>query len=186
MKALLIVDVQNDFLPGGTLAVPHGEKVIPFINALLDRFDLIVATKDWHPEEHMSFAHWPAHCVQNTAGAQWPSQLSTQKITKVFYKGSDPGIDSYSAFYDNERRHETGLASYLKEQGVKELYVVGLATDYCVKYTVLDALELGFKVTVLEEGCQAIGDENEAFNEMSQAGAIILPNLDSEKSDKRQ
>ncbi|MCH9627029.1 MAG: Nicotinamidase [Chlamydiales bacterium] len=177
MKALLIVDVQNDFLPGGALAVPHGDEVIPFINALLDRFDLIVATKDWHPEEHMSFTHWPVHCVQDTRGAEWPSQLAAHKITQVFYKGSDPGIDSYSAFYDNEQKHETGLASYLKERGVDELYVVGLATDYCVKYTVLDALKLGFKVTVLEEGCRAIGDRVKALNEMQHAGAHSLPNL---------
>jgi len=196
MKALLIVDVQNDFLPGGALAVPNGDKIIAPINALQERFDLIVATKDWHPPKHVSFATrhgkkpgekiqvldylqelWPDHCVQETKGAEFAPLLNTGKIIQVFHKGTDPEIDSYSTFYDNARLRNTGLGNFLKENGVDELYIVGLATDYCVKYSVFDALEMGFKVTVIEEGCRAIGDGQIALHEMRQAGANILPNL---------
>lgn len=195
MKALLIVDVQNDFLPGGALGVPEGDKVIPVINALQDKFDLIVATKDWHPPHHISFASrhgkmpgetievsgytqelWPDHCIQHTFGAEFASSLKTDRISHIVYKGSDPDTDSYSTFSDALGR-KTGLDRYLKEKGVDEIYIAGLATDYCVRYSVHDALEAGFKVTVIEKGCAGIGDAQRAFKEMKEAGACILPSL---------
>lgn len=196
MKALLIVDVQNDFMPGGALGVPKGDEIIPVINALQEKFDLIVATKDWHPPDHISFASrhgkkpgetieisgyrqelWPDHCVENTFGSEFAPSLKTDKISHVVYKGVDPDIDSYSTFRDNLGR-DTGLAAYLREKGVDEIYIVGLATDFCVRFSTHHALESGFKVTVLEEGCRGIGDTEKALKEMRQAGAQILPNLD--------
>ena len=185
MKALLIVDVQNDFLPGGALAVEGGHAIISVINELQEKFDLVVASKDWHPSEHSSFIRegseeglWPPHCIQETWGAEFCPTLSTSRIVYVCYKGSDLEIDSYSAFFDNARKRETGLATFLKEKGVDEIVIVGLATDLCVKFSVLDALELGFKVTVIEAGCRSIGDSQKALDEMARAGATILPNLD--------
>lgn len=193
MRALLIVDLQNDFLPGGALPVPHGDEVIPIINKLQEQFELIVASKDWHPTNHVSFATqhkkkpgehvivgdviqelWPVHCVQNTHGAEFPNALNTSNITHVILKGTDPDLDTYSAFYDGIRKRDTGLAGFLREKGVDELFVVGLATDYCVKHTVLDALDLDFDVKVIKEGCRAIGDESKALKELEQAGAEIL------------
>ena len=165
MKALLLVDLQNDFLPGGALAVPEGDQVISVVNSLLKKkiFDCIVASKDCHPLDHGSFAvaHgrqagqeidlfglkqilWPVHCVQGTQGAEFDPGLDTSKIEKIFYKGVEKNIDSYSAFFDNGHRRETGLQAYLHERGVRDLYVAGLATDYCVKYSVLDAAKMGF------------------------------------------
>lgn len=197
MKALIIVDVQNDFLEGGALPVKNGHEVIHFINKFQKEFDLIVATKDWHPKTHKSFANvhgkqvgefidlvgvkqilWPPHCIQNTHGAEFGEALQTETIDKVFYKGVDENIDSYSTFYDNAHLRETGLGDYLKEKGVQHVFVVGLATDYCVKFSVLDALDLGFKVTVLLEGCRGIdlkaGDVEKAIEEMKKAGATIV------------
>src|SRR3954468_12732007 len=153
MNALIIVDVQNDFVPGGALPVPEGDKVLPVINNLQPKFDLVVATQDWHPASHGSFAAnhpgkkpgdviqlkglpqilWPVHCVQNTTGAAFVPTLDAKRIAKVFPKGTDPQVDSYSGFFDNGRQKATGLAEYLKQRGVTELYIVGLATDYCVK-----------------------------------------------------
>ncbi|MCC5832865.1 MAG: bifunctional nicotinamidase/pyrazinamidase [Chlamydiales bacterium] len=192
MKALLIVDVQNDFMPGGALGVPHGDEIVPVVNSLQEKFDLIVATKDWHPPGHISFASrhgkkpgetivvsgylqelWPDHCVQNRKGSEFPPSLKTDKIAHVVYKGIDPEIDSYSTFRDNIGR-ETGLAAYFKENGVDELYIVGLATDYCVRSSVHDALLDRFKVTVIEEGCRGIGDTDRALKDMKEAGARIL------------
>jgi nicotinamidase/pyrazinamidase len=196
--ALLIIDVQNDFLPGGALAVKDGDQVIPVINALQDKFDLIVATQDWHPASHGSFAAnnpgkqpgelavlnglpqvmWPVHCVQNTFGAEFSTHLNTTKISKVFQKGTDPKIDSYSGFFDNGKLKSTGLSDYLKSINIQELFVAGLATDYCVKFTVLHALELGFKVSVIIDGVRAVnlnpGDSELAFQEMLQHGASLI------------
>lgn len=193
MKALLIVDVQNDFLPGGALGIPGSDAILPVINALQEQFLCIIATKDWHPSEHMSFAvnrgknpgetHeqqelWPIHCVQYSKGAELSETLKTDKIERVFLKGIDPEIDSYSTFFDNAHKRSTGLAEYLKKRGVDEIYIVGLATDYCVKYSVLDALELGFKVTVVKDGCVGIdrieGDSKRALKKMEAHGAHLL------------
>jgi len=197
MDALLLVDIQNDFMPGGALAVQNGNEVVPMANRLMARFDLVIATKDWHPANHMSFAvrhegkHvgdmiqlnglpqilWPIHCIQGTRGSEFAPDLNTRDIDKVFTKGSDPGIDSYSAFFDNGHRQSTGLEDYLLVEGVSTLHVAGLATDYCVKFTVLDALQLGFKTHVVTSACRAVnldeGDEHMALREMEEAGAII-------------
>lgn len=198
MKALLIVDVQNDFLSGGALAVSEGDQILPVINRLLEHpFDLIVATKDWHPENHGSFAAnhpgkvvgdlitlggteqvlWPVHCVQGSPGAEFSPKWSSEKVDKVFYKGIDPEIDSYSAFFDNGHLRETGLGEYLKDEGIDELYVVGLATDYCVKYSALDAKKLGFDVIIITDGCRGVelksGDTEKALEEMVEAGVVL-------------
>ncbi|MGH1436487.1 MAG: bifunctional nicotinamidase/pyrazinamidase, partial [Lewinella sp.] len=163
-SALLLIDLQNDFCPLGALPVEEGDLVIPIANALIPHFDTIVATQDWHPANHGSFAAnhpwrkpgqvidlhglpqvlWPIHCVQESFGAEFVQELHQEKITKVFTKGTDPTIDSYSGFFDNDHRKATGMGDWLKEQGIDTVYVMGLATDYCVKFTALDALELGF------------------------------------------
>jgi nicotinamidase/pyrazinamidase len=202
MKALLLVDLQNDFMPGGALAVPEGDQIIPIINSLLKmKFDCVLATKDWHPHDHGSFAAlhgkqpgevidlfgleqilWPVHCVQEMRGAEFAPGFNTSKIDKVFYKGIDRDIDSYSAFYDNGHRRATGLEAYLREIGTQQLYVAGLATDYCVKYSVLDAAKMGFNIYVIEDGCKAINlqveDEKKAFQEMEAAGAHMIYSSD--------
>lgn len=196
-NALIIVDVQNDFLPGGALAVTDGDAIIPVINGVMADFDLVIATQDWHPPDHGSFAAthgkrvgetidldgldqflWPTHCVQGTSGAEFASDLDQSSIDRVFQKGTNLKVDSYSGFYDNAKRYSTGLAEYLREQGVKNVTVVGLATDYCVKFTVLDALSEQFRVTVIKAACRGVninpGDVDAALNEMSQAGAILV------------
>ncbi|RYD17221.1 MAG: bifunctional nicotinamidase/pyrazinamidase [Verrucomicrobiaceae bacterium] len=197
MHALLLIDIQNDFLPGGALAVPGGDEILPIVNALIPHFELVVATQDWHPPDHGSFAvnHpgknvfeladlnglpqvlWPVHCVQNTGGALFAPGLETRRITKVFPKGTDARIDSYSGFFDNGKRGDTGLAAWLKEQGVTELTLCGLATDYCVKFTALDALECGFKVNLHLAACRGVdlqaGDCDRAVAEMRERGAVI-------------
>jgi nicotinamidase/pyrazinamidase len=170
MKALLLVDIQNDFLPGGALAVPAGDEVIAVANRLMPAYELVVATKDWHPANHGSFASqhagrsvgeteqlngleqilWPDHCVRGSAGAELASELKHENIHHVVHKGTDPTVDSYSAFFDNARRKSTGLAEFLKSKGVEEIHVLGLATDYCVRATVLDGLDLGFRVVLLK------------------------------------
>jgi nicotinamidase/pyrazinamidase len=179
MNALVLVDLQNDFCPGGALAVPHGDEVVAVANALLrsGRFARVVATQDWHPIDHGSFAAnhpgrapyelgelaglpqvlWPAHCVQGTHGAAFHADLDTARIDRVFPKGTDAAIDSYSGFFDNGKRKSTGLGEWLRAEGVRELTVLGLATDYCVKATALDARALGFAVTLVEEGCRGVG-----------------------------
>jgi nicotinamidase/pyrazinamidase len=198
MNALIIVDLQNDFLPGGALAVPHGDEVLPLANELQRRFDLVVATQDWHPPDHGSFAAnhpgkkpgdrvmldgieqilWPVHCVQETHGAEFAASFDTSRIAHVFHKGTDPQIDSYSTFFDNAHRRETGLADYLKERSIRNIYLMGLALDYCVKYSTLDARQLGFNAHVILDGCRGIdlepGDVDRALNEMKRIGAILL------------
>jgi nicotinamidase/pyrazinamidase len=179
MKTLIIVDVQNDFIPGGALSVPHGEQVIAVINKVQEKFDLVVATQDWHPQGHLSFASnhqgkkpfeklilngldqvlWPDHCVQNTWGAEFHKDLKTERIEAIFRKGVDVEIDSYSGFFDNGRKKSTGLNGYLKEKGAKDLYFVGLAGDICVYHTVVDALSEGFNVHVIEEGCRSLAEK---------------------------
>jgi nicotinamidase/pyrazinamidase len=202
MNALILVDLQNDFLPGGALAVPHGDEVIPLADELQRHFDLVVATKDWHPPDHGSFAAnhpgkkpgdriildgieqilWPVHCVQNTDGAEFAPLFDTSRIDHIFHKGTERNIDSYSTFFDNAHRRHTGLAHYLEKRGIKEIYLMGLALDYCVKYSTLDAMQLGLKTYVIVDGCRGIelepGDIARALDEMKHAGAILLKSSD--------
>jgi len=196
-QALILVDLQNDFLPGGALGVPGGDEVIPIANKLMDDFGIVVATQDWHPSDHGSFAAnhpgkqtfeqtelnglpqtlWPIHCVQGTPGAGFAPGLEVDRITRIFQKGTDPGIDSYSGLYDNGHRQSTGLGEWLKEQGVKKVTVCGIATDYCVKFTALDALEAGFEVTLHRPACRGVdlspGDVEAAVAEMEAKGVRI-------------
>jgi len=198
-RALIIVDVQNDFLPGGALAVPEGDKIIPVINHIQvqDCFDHIFATQDWHPANHGSFAMqhpgrapgdiiklngltqvlWPAHCVQGTVGAAFAPKLDTRRIEKIFHKGADPRVDSYSGFFDNGHKHATGLEAYLREQKLVEIFIVGLATDYCVKATALDSAKLGFATSVIADACRGVnlkpGDDQRALDEMRAAGVRV-------------
>ncbi|MES2707576.1 MAG: bifunctional nicotinamidase/pyrazinamidase [Verrucomicrobiota bacterium] len=198
MKTLILIDIQNDFLPGGALAVPEGDLIVPVVNALMPEFDLVVATQDWHPADHGSFAanhpgqavygqgelnglpqtFWPVHCVRNTGGALFAPGLETRRIARVFPKGLNAEIDSYSGFFDNGHRASTGMAEWLREAGASELWIAGLATDYCVKFTVLDALREGFPVKVVAEACRGVeltaGDCARAFEEMRAAGAVVL------------
>lgn len=198
MNALIIVDVQNDFCPGGALTVAGGDLVVPVINSILPRFDAVVATQDWHPLDHASFAAnhpgtqvgqvvelnglaqvmWPAHCVQNTFGAQLRSDLDTSGLDGVFQKGTDPLVDSYSGFFDNGRKHATGLGDFLKARGVTQVFVCGLATDYCVRWTALDALSLGFGTTVIADACRGVelqvGDCARALDEVRAHGGQII------------
>lgn len=180
MKALIIVDIQNDFLPGGALAVKEGDAVIPVINKLQTHFDLVVATQDWHPPDHKSFASshlgkkifdeiildgllqvlWPDHCVQETKGAEFSSLLNTKKIEAIFRKGMDKNIDSYSGFFDNGKKKATGMDAYLKGRGITEIYVTGLAADYCVNFTASDGLYLGFESTIITDATRPIDEEN--------------------------
>jgi nicotinamidase/pyrazinamidase len=180
MKALIIVDIQNDFLPGGALSVKNGDAVIPVINKLQNQFDLVVATQDWHPADHKSFASmhpgkkifdeiildglpqvlWPDHCVQETRGAEFSSLLDTKKIEAIFRKGMDPNIDSYSGFFDNGKKKATGMGAYLKGRGITQIFVTGLAADYCVNFTALDGLELGFESTIITDATFPIDEEN--------------------------
>jgi nicotinamidase/pyrazinamidase len=198
MKALILVDMQNDFLPGGALAVPDGNKVIPLANRLQALFPLVVATQDWHPANHGSFAAnhpgkkvfaridlnglpqtlWPAHCVQGTLGAELAPDLQRQRIAKIFPKGTDAGIDSYSGLFDNGHRKSTGLGEWLKAAGVAEVFVCGLATDYCVKFTALDAAQMGFKTHFIEDASRGVhlqpNDVRDAMAEMYRAGIATV------------
>jgi len=198
MKALLLIDIQNDFLPGGALAVHDGDQVVPVANRLLSQFPLVVATQDWHPADHRSFASqhpgrnvgdvidldgvqqvlWPDHCVQGSAGAKFAPGLNLDGIDHVIQKGTDVEIDSYSGFFDNDHRKSTGLEQLLRDQGVEEVHVVGLATDYCVKFTALDAMALGFKTSVVLEGIRGVelapGDCAKAIDEMLSAGVEVI------------
>lgn len=197
MKTLIIVDVQNDFIAGGALAVPEGETVIPLINRLQPKFDLIVATQDWHPLDHGSFAAnhpgrqpgevidlagqsqvlWPVHCVQDTGGADFAPGLNRGRWERIFQKGTDAAIDSYSGFFDNGHRRATGLGTYLQERGAQDIWIAGLATDYCVKFTALDARALGFRVSLIADACRGVdlqpGNSNRAVDEMRGAGVWI-------------
>ena len=182
-KALLLIDLQNDFMPGGALEVPHGDEVVSLANQLQDHFDLIIATQDWHPENHSSFhIIWPPHCIQHSYGAALFSDLNQTKINKIIYKGENPDIDSYSAFFDNDHQHKTKLDGYLKNKNIIELYILGLATEYCVKFTVLDALSLGYKVSLITDACRGINlhpdDIQKALAEMQHQGAIIIQSPD--------
>jgi len=196
MKALLVIDVQNDFCPGGALEVPEGNKIIPGINKVMSKFDLVVASQDWHPTNHGSFASnhnktpgefielagleqilWPDHCVENTPGAAFHDDLDIDKFDAVFTKGGNPQIDSYSAFFDNGYFNKTGLDDYLKSKNIDKVYICGLATDYCVKFTALDAVDLDYKVHLLEDLCRGVeinvGDINKALDEMREKGVEI-------------
>ena len=197
-RALIVVDLQNDFCAGGALAVKDGDAVSAVANRLMPHFATVVATQDHHPADHGSFATnqqgvavgqvfqlgglpqvaWPAHCVQGTRGAELHPELVARSISQVFPKGTDAAVDSYSGFFDNGRRKSTGLAEWLRERGIRDLYVLGLATDYCVKATVLDAIDQGFSVWLIEDGCRAVdlaeGDGERAIGEMRAAGATIL------------
>jgi nicotinamidase/pyrazinamidase len=202
MNALILVDLQNDFLPGGALAVPRGDEVIPQANVLQERFDLVVATQDWHPPDHVSFAvnHpgqrvgdvfdldgqpqvlWPVHCVQRTHGAELAESLNKSKIAHLVYKGADPKIDSYSGFFDNGHLRSTGLTQYLRERRVGRTYVLGLATDYCVKATALDAVGLGFETFLIADACRGVdlvaGDVERAIDDMRQQGVQVIQSAD--------
>lgn len=197
MRALILVDIQNDFCPGGALAVADGDAVVSIVNRLMTTVDLVVATQDWHPENHGSFASnnpgrkvfdladlgglpqvmWPAHCVQWTGGAQFHPGLNTRRIARVFPKGTDPTIDSYSGFFDNGKRKATGLCEWLKTQAVDEVLICGLATDYCVKATAIDAAQLGFRTVLIEDACRGVAmkttDIPDALAAMRQAGVTV-------------
>jgi nicotinamidase/pyrazinamidase len=197
MNALIIVDMQNDFVQGGALPVSGGDELAPIINAYQAMFDLVVATQDWHPANHGSFAAnykgkkpgevielnglsqvlWPIHCVQDTSGADFVPGLSRDKWAAIFQKGIDPEVDSYSGFFDNGRRRSTGLGQFLKKQNVTAVYVAGLATDYCVKFTVLDAKALGFATVLVDDACRGVeleaGDIAKAIDQMTAAGVLV-------------
>ncbi|HVX11087.1 MAG TPA: bifunctional nicotinamidase/pyrazinamidase [Pirellulales bacterium] len=196
--ALILVDLQNDFLPGGALPVKDGDAVVPVANRLQSCFPLVVATRDWHPANHVSFAEnhpgkhvgdtievggrpqrlWPVHCVVNSFGAAFPTGLDTARVAEVVHKGIDPHVDSYSGFFDNDHVNSTHLADYLKQHHVSTIYLAGLATDYCVKATALDGLSLGFKVALIADACRGIdlshGDVARSIEEMRAAGAKIV------------
>ncbi|MEM8736382.1 MAG: bifunctional nicotinamidase/pyrazinamidase [Planctomycetota bacterium] len=198
MRALIIVDVQNDFLPGGALAVAGGNEVIPVANRLMTDYELVVATQDWHPADHESFASqhdgcdigqtiqvggvdqilWPDHCIQGTRGAELAGELNTSDIHHVTRKGTRKSIDSYSGFFDNDHRSATGLSKYLEQHSVDSVDVVGLATDYCVKFTALDAVGVGLHVRLIEEGVRGVelteGDCERALTEMRELGVEIV------------
>ena len=202
MKALILVDLQNDFVPGGALPVPGGNEVIPVANRLQSYFDLVIATQDCHPADHGSFAAshpgkkpgdtvmlcgleqilWPVHCVRETKGAAFVEKLDTNRIDSIFKKGTDPGIDSYSGFFDNGHKKDTGLGNYLKDENVTDISILGLATDYCVKFTALDACQLGFNTFLVEDACRGVnlnpGDAKRAIEEMEKAGVTIIQSGD--------
>ena len=226
MNALVLVDLQNDFIPGGALAVRAGDQVIPVARQLMSGaknfFNYVIATQDWHPAAHESFASmhpgrntgdlitlhglsqvlWPDHCVQDTKGARFVAGIELDKIDAIFQKGKNPQIDSYSGFFDNSSRqngfvkaeflhtNSTGLDLWLKDRNVGKLYVMGLATDYCVKFTVLDALALGFEVEVVLDGCRAVdltpGDGERAIEVMQKNGAKICVSKDLMLLEKRE
>jgi len=202
MKALIVVDLQNDFVPGGALAVPDGDSVIPVANRMMTCFGRVIATQDWHPGNHRSFAAshpgkkpgdiielddleqvlWPVHCVQNTDGAAFVPGLDTGAFEKVFRKGTDPSIDSYSGFFDNGHKKDTGLGDYLKRKEIDEVFILGLATDYCVKYTAFDARMLGFTTYLIVDGCRGVnlnpGDDDLAVEDMEKAGVKVVKSGD--------
>ena len=196
MVALILVDIQNDFIPGGALPVNGGHEIIPLVNNLQDAFDLVVATQDWHPQNHKSFASnhdqknpfdkiqlngldqvlWPDHCVQGSRGAEFHPQLKMNKVAAVFRKGMDAGIDSYSGFYDNGHRKTTGLAGYLRERKVQQVFVCGLAADFCVYYTAKDAVKEDFKTFFIEDATRAIDPAGyaSAKNDLITNGCSII------------
>ena len=195
MKALIVIDVQNDFCPGGALAVAQGDMIVPGINALMADFDAVILTQDWHPAGHSSFASshdvpvmsltempygpqvlWPDHCVQGSEGAAFHKDLNTDKADLVIRKGYNAAIDSYSAFFENDKNTPTGLEGYLRTRGINDLTLVGLATDFCVNYSAVDAANLGFAVTVRTDLCRGIdldGSMVVALDEMTDAGVKL-------------
>ena len=201
--ALIIVDVQNDFCEGGALEVKNGNDVIPVINNLVksNKFDFIIATQDWHPRSHKSFASnhknkkvydviklngitqvlWPDHRIQRTKGSKFHKDLELGETYKVFKKGTNPEIDSYSGFYDNDHKSSTGLAEYLKAKNISSVYITGLATDYCVKFTALDSAKEGFKTFVIKDAVKGVNinkdDSKKAFAEMKENGIKIVSSL---------
>src|SRR5437762_8616444 len=196
-RALILVDIQNDFMPGGALPTRGGDEVVPVLNRLQPQFDIVVATQDWHPQNHGSFASnhpgkkpgdvvdlhglqqilWPDHCVQGSRGAEFHRDLDRSHIDKIVQKGTDPTIDSYSTFFDNGRKKSTGLEDFLRGNNVNELTIAGLATDYCVLWSVRDAIDLGFRTTVVRDACRGVdlnvGDIERAFEEMRALGATV-------------
>lgn len=196
-RALILVDIQNDFSPTGALPVAEGNEIIPVVNQLIPQFEHVVATKDWHPSGHGSFASthdtdigsfidldgiqqimWPDHCVQYSVGSEFIEGLNVDAITHVVHKGTQPKVDSYSGFFDNQRLGKTGLADYLTSQGITDVYITGLATDYCVKFTALDAVDLGFNTWVVVDACCGVNmqpdDCDKACAEMKAAGCQLI------------
>ena len=196
MNALILIDIQNDFLPGGSLEVPNGDEIIDNVNSIMDNYNIVVATKDWHPKNHISFASnhknkkvgqkikinnldqmlWPDHCIKDSKGSEFPEKLDSHKIHKIFYKGVDSNIDSYSGFYDNGKIRSTGLSNFLKKSNINQVDIVGLATDYCVKYSSIDAYNEGFRTKVLCCCVRGISVETTetAFKEMKDMGISII------------
>ncbi len=200
MKTLIIVDPQNDFMPGGSLEIEKGDEIVPVINSISDEFELIVATQDWHPDGHRSFASshdgkkqfdkiewkgmeqvlWPDHCVQGSKGANFHEDLKTDSVEAIFRKGMNPDIDSYSGFYDNEHKKSTGLSGYLKEKKASELYFCGLAADICVYFTLKDAINEDFKVNLIEDATRPLNadDFENQMQELKSQGVNILKSTD--------
>jgi len=197
VDALIIVDIQNDFLPGGALAVPRGDEVIPVVNEIQARFGLVVATQDWHPAGHVSFASshpgkrvfdaividgveqilWPDHCVQGSRGAEFSKAFNTNRVEAIVRKGTDPKIDSYSTFYDNAHKKSTGLEGYLKWKGVDRVFLAGLAADFCVNYSIMDALAIGFGAVLIKDGTRAISEDGFRKAEkaiIAKGGTVVL------------
>jgi len=199
MKALIIVDVQNDFCQGGNLACPRGDEVVPVINSISGKFDKVVATKDWHPPDHISFGSthnkisgetiklpeiketqllWPDHCIRGSYGGDFHKDLDVESFNLILHKGTNPDLDSYSAFYENDRKTPTGLTYYLKGFGINEIFICGLATDYCVYYSAMDSIKDGFTTSLILDGCRAVnipeGSEEEALEDMKKSGIKIL------------
>ncbi len=178
MRALLVVDVQNDFCPGGALAVPNGDKVVPIINELLDKFEFIVASKDWHPSDTVHFKKWPPHCVQDSKGAEFHPKLAANRINEVFLKGTRNKDDGYSAF----EATSDDLEKVLRQRNVTELYVSGLATDYCVRASALDAVKKGFRTYVVNDAIEAVNvkpnDGADALEEMRRTGIVLISSRD--------
>lgn len=196
MKTLIIVDVQNDFMPGGPLEVPYGDLIVPVINKVQGYFDLVVATQDWHPENHASFASshlykkpfdkmlingimqtlWPDHCIQGSPGAELHHSLESNRIAAIFRKGMNIDVDSYSGFYDNNHLFSTGLSGYLKDKGVNDIYFCGLAADICVYYTILDSILEGFSATLIEDASRPLLPDkfDDIKCELAKQGARII------------
>lgn len=198
LRALLLVDLQNDFMPGGALAVREGDETVPVANRLMADYAWVIATQDWHPPTHLSFAAnhpgkqpyevidldgldqvlWPTHCVTNTEGAAFHPDLNRDRIDKIVTKGSDPRVDSYSAFFDNGRRASTGLGDFCHQKKITGVDIMGLATDYCVKFTALDAISLGLETRLIAEGCRGVNlgahDSEAAIAAMTASGVVLI------------
>ena len=197
-KAIIVIDIQNDFCPGGALPVKEGDRIVPVINAVMRNFDIVIGTQDWHPRNQVSFASnhkgknvydqvdingiaqtlWPAHCVQGSHGAEFHKDLDTARFNLIVRKGTNPGIDSYSAFVENDKKTETGLHGYLEALKIKDVYLCGLATDYCVYFSAMDAVKYGFNTSVILDACRGIdvpeGNINKCVRDMKSAGIRIV------------